>query len=79
MVFPGGSSGKELKHLPVFYKLKIPVSAGDTRDVASITGSGKSPAGEHGNPRQYSFLENPMNRGACWAPVYGVTKSDMTE
>ena len=31
--------------------------------------------GEHGNPLQYSCLENPMDRGACWAAVYGVTQS----
>ena len=33
------------------------------------------PGGGHGNPLQYSCLENPMDRGACWAPVHGVTKS----
>ena len=61
MVFPGGTSGRELKYLPVFYELKVPASAGDTRDVASIPGSGKSPEGGHGNPLQCSFLENRMD------------------
>ena len=54
-----------------------PASAGDIRDVASIPGSGRSPAGGHGNPLQYSFLENPMDRGAWWAPIHRVTKSQI--
>ena len=37
---------------------------GDLRDVGSITGSGRSPGEGHGNPLQYSCLENPMDRGA---------------
>ena len=41
-----------------------PANAGDTRDVGSIPGLGKSPAGGHGNPLQYSCLENPIDRGA---------------
>ena len=40
-------------------------------------GSGRSPGGGHGNPLQYSCLENPMDRGAWQAIVYGVTKSQM--
>jgi len=52
-----------------------PPSAGDLRDTVSIPGSGKSPGGEHGNPLQYSCLENPMDRGAWQATVHGVTKS----
>ena len=35
----------------------------------------RSPGGEHGNPLQYSYLENPMDRGASWATVHRVTKS----
>ena len=38
----------------------------------SIPGSGRSPGGRHGNPVQYSCLENPMDRGAWWATVHGV-------
>ena len=41
----------------------------------SIPGSGRSPAGRHGNPLWYSCLENLMDRGAWWAPVHRVTKS----
>ena len=41
---------------------------------------GRSPGGQHGNPLQYSRLENPMDRGACQATVHGVTKElDATE
>ena len=52
-----------------------PAKAGDIRDVGLIPGSGKSPGGGHGNPLQYSCLENPMDRRAWWDTVYGVTKS----
>ena len=52
-----------------------PANAGDTRDADSIPGSGKSPRGGHGNPLQYSCLENPMDRAAWWATVDGVAKS----
>ena len=41
----------------------------------SISGLGRSPGGGHGNPLQYSCLENPMDRGAWWATVHGVAKS----
>ena len=41
----------------------------------SIPGSGRSPGESHGNPLQYSSLENPMDRGAWWATVHGVAKS----
>ena len=44
-------------------------------DMDSIPGSGRSPGGENGNPLQYSFLENPLDRGAWWATVHMVTKS----
>ena len=52
-----------------------PASAGNTGDTSSIPGSGRSPGGGNGNPLQYSFLENPMDRGAWQATVHGVTKS----
>ena len=51
-----------------------PVSAGDARDTGLIPGSGRSGEG-NGNPLQCSRLENPMGRGAWWAIVHGVTKS----
>ena len=54
----------------------LPASAGDAGDVSSIPGSGRSPGGGNGHPLQYSCLGNPMNRGAWWATVHRVTKSD---
>ena len=53
----------------------LPASAGDERDVDLILRSGRFPRGGHGNPHQYSCLENPMDRGAWRATVHGVTKS----
>ena len=50
-------------------------SAGDAKDVGSIPGSERSLGGWHGNPLQYSCLENPTDRGAWWAIVHRVTKS----
>ena len=50
-------------------------SAGDIRDMGSISGLGRSPGGGHGNPPQYSCLENPMDRGGWWATVHGAAKS----
>ena len=50
-------------------------SARDVRDVGSSTGSGRFPGEGHGNPLQYSCLENPMDRGAWQATVHRVTKS----
>ena len=49
-------------------------NAGDIRDAGSISGSGRSPAGRHGNPLQYSCLENPRDGGAWQAAVHGVAK-----
>ena len=62
--FPGGSVVKNL-----------PAKAGDTGDVGSIPGLGRSPGAGNGNPLQYSCLENPMDRGAWQAIVHGVAKS----
>ena len=50
-----------------------PANAGDIKDVGSITGWG------NGNPLQYFCLENPMDRGAWWAMVHGVTKESATK
>ena len=52
-----------------------PANAGDIRNSGSIPGSGRSPGGGHGSPLQFSCLENPMDRGAWWATVHGVTKN----
>ena len=53
----------------------LPANAGDIRDAGSIPESGRSPRGGHGNPLQYSGLENPMDRGAWHATVHRVTQS----
>jgi len=45
-------------------------NAGDVRDTGLISGLGRSPGGGHGNPLQYSCLENPMDRGAWKAIVH---------
>ena len=52
-----------------------PANERDVRDASSISGLGRSPVRGHGNPLQYSYLENPMNRGAWQARVHRVTKS----
>ena len=62
--FPGDTSGEESV-----------ANAGDIRDVGLIPGSERFPGGGHGHPLQYSILENPMDRGAWWATVHGVSKS----
>ena len=59
--FPGGSDGKE--------------SACNAEDLGSIPGSGRSPGEGNGNPLQYSYLENHMDRGAWQATVHKVAKS----
>ena len=59
--FPGASDGKE--------------SACQAGDLGSIPGLGRSPGEGNGNPLQYSCLENSMDRGAWWATVHEVAKS----
>ena len=59
--FPGGSDGKG--------------SAYTAGDLGLIPGSGRSPGERNGNPLQYSCLENSMDRGAWWATVHRVAKS----
>ena len=54
-----------------------PASVEDAGDAGSITGSGRSPGKGNGNPLQYSFLENPMDRGAWRATVQRAAKSQM--
>ena len=61
MGFPGGAVVKNL-----------PASVGDITDTGLIPGMERSPGGGHGNPLQYSFQDNPMDRGAT---VPGVTES----
>ena len=52
-----------------------PANAGDTRDAGLIPGLGRYPEGGHGNPLQYSWLENPTDRGSWKAAVHRVTES----
>ena len=52
-----------------------PAYSGDSGDMGSIPGSGRSPGGGNGNPLQYSCLEDSMDREAWWATVQGVAKS----
>ena len=52
-----------------------PANAGDMKDVGLIPGLGRPPGEGHGNPLQYSCLENPIDRGAWRATVHGVMKS----
>ena len=52
-----------------------PANTGDAGDLGSIPGSGKSPGVGNSNPLQYSCLRNPMGRGAWWATVMGLQKS----
>ena len=62
--FPGGSVVKN-----------PPANAGDAGDSVSISGLGRAPGGGNGNPLQYSCLENPIDKGAWWVTVHGVTKN----
>ena len=55
----------------------IPANVGDVRDTGLIPGLGRSPGGGHGNPLQFSCLENPMDRRAWQATVHRVAKSWM--
>ena len=54
-----------------------PANAGDTGDVGSIPGPGRSPGGGNGNLLQFSCLENHMERGAWWPTVHGIAKSQI--
>ena len=66
--FPGGASGKESTCNP-----------GDAGDMGSISGLGGSPGGRHGNPLQYSCLENPRQRSLMGNSQRGRKELDTTE
>ena len=55
-------------------RLRLPINAGDAGDTGTIPRSGRSPGGVSDNPFQFSCLENPVDRGACWATVHGVVR-----
>ena len=48
---------------------------GDSRDMGSICGLGRSPGEGNGNSLQYSYLENPVEKGTCWATVHGIAET----
>ena len=49
-------------------------NAGNSEDVGSVPGSGRPPGEGNSKPLQYSYLDNPMDRGAWWVIVHGVVK-----
>ena len=53
----------------------LPANAGDTGDMGSVPGLGRSPEGGNGNPLQYSCLKNSMDKGAWLATVHGLTQN----
>ena len=71
----GSATGDLWASQVVLVVKNLPANAGDIRHMGSIPGLGRSPRGRHGNPLQYSCLENPKDREAWWATVQGVTKS----
>ena len=73
-IFVPGSVLRRASHLALVVK-NPPANAGDIRDVGSIPGSGRSPGGGHSNTLQYSYLENPMDRGIWQATVHSFANS----
>ena len=53
----------------------LPASTGDARNAHSVPESERFPGGGNGNPLEYACQENPMDSGAWWAIVHGVSKS----
>ena len=68
------SEGGKQPLLPLVVK-NLSANVGDVKDVGSMPELGRSPGERNGNPLQYSWLENPMDRGAWWATVHRVAKS----
>ena len=71
--FFSSTAGQWASHLVLAVK-NPPANAGNVRDVGLILGSGRSPGGGHSNPILYSFLENPMDRGAWQATVHNTSQ-----
>ena len=76
-----GCAGSQLWHMGSYILFAIcevvknlPANARDIRDMGCIPGLGRSLGGRHAHPLQCSCLKNPMDRGARWAAVHGVTK-----
>ena len=69
------NNGLNAAHKVSLVVKNLSASAGDVRDIGSIPGSGRFPGGGHGNPLQYSCLENPTDRGAWRSTVHVVTES----
>ena len=73
----GFSGGSVVKNLPA--NEEDTSSPANEEDTSSIPGSGRSPGEWNVYSLQYSCLGNPVNRGAWWATVHGITQeSDMT-
>ena len=53
----------------------LPTNAGNIKFVGSVSRSGRSPEGGHGNPLQYSCLEVPLEKGAWWPTMHTAAKS----
>ena len=64
LAFPGGAAVKNAL-----------ANAGNARDVGSVPGLERFPGRQNGNPLQCACLGNPMDRGAWWATVHGIAKS----
>ena len=71
---PSGLSSRGASQVVLWQTICLPANAGDAEDMGLIPGWGRSLGGEHGNPLQYSCLENPMDRGAWQAGVPRVAK-----
>ena len=63
--------------LPRWLSSKESTNAGDAGHTGSVSGSERSPGEGNGNPAQYSYLENPMGKGAWQATVYGLAKNQI--
>ena len=70
--FRASLASQLVKNLPAMQETRVPF-------LGLVPGLGRFPGEENGNPLQYSCLENPMDRGAWWATVRGVSKSNQAK